>query len=125
MDCGRRNHLFASITKKRLKTKSVSAIARRQGKPIFLKVDAEIDRRRPVSPCDEKSLPAGNLSTCADTFPSRALKIRFGRSFSRPCGENSIRAGTLAFRARQLLVRAGKNPSVRPFFDLCGQKLGF
>jgi hypothetical protein len=43
------------------------------------------------------------------------------RPFSRPCGENSIPAGIWPFRASQLFVRAGKNPSVRPFFDLCGE----
>jgi hypothetical protein len=43
------------------------------------------------------------------------------RPFSRPCGDNSICAGNVSFRARQLPVRAGKNQSVRPFFDLCGK----
>jgi hypothetical protein len=63
--------------------------------------------------------------TCAGDFPRRAAIIRFVRAFFRLCGENSLCAGNLAFRAGQLSVRAGKNPSVRPFFDLCLEKASF
>jgi hypothetical protein len=47
------------------------------------------------------------------------------RAFSGPCGHFSIRADDLPFRAGQLPVRAAIFPSVRVFFDLCGQKPQF
>jgi hypothetical protein len=47
------------------------------------------------------------------------------RPFSRPCGDNSICADNESFRAGQIPFRAGKNQSVRPLFDLCGQKSDF
>jgi hypothetical protein len=65
------------------------------------------------TPCGHKSLPAAPKPICAD-------ENRFVRPFSRPCGDNSICAGDWPFRAGQLPVRAVKNQSVRPFFDLCG-----
>ena len=58
-------------------------------------------------------------------FPSVRTKIvSCGLSFP-PCDEISICAGTLSFRASQLPFCAGKNPSVRPFFDLCRQNHRF
>jgi hypothetical protein len=62
---------------------------------------------------------AGMKSICAEQFHFRAAINRFVRSFSGSCGNNSTCAGHWQFRAGQLPVRAGKNPSVRPFFDLC------
>jgi hypothetical protein len=47
------------------------------------------------------------------------------RSFFRPCDENSIRADTLVFRASQFPFRAGKNPFVRLFSDLCEENASF
>jgi hypothetical protein len=63
--------------------------------------------------------------TCAGNFTRRAAIIRFVRPFSRPCDDNSTGAGNLAFRASQLSLRAGKDPFVRPFFDLCEEKALF
>jgi hypothetical protein len=68
-----------------------------------------------------KSLPAASKPVCADNLALRAGIIRFVRPFSCPCGDNSICAGDWPFRAGQLPVRAGKNQSVRPLFDLCGK----
>jgi hypothetical protein len=65
------------------------------------------------------------LPVCAGNFLFRAPISRSVRAFSGPCGHFSIRAGDLPFRAGHLSVRAAIFPSVRVFFDLCGQKASF
>jgi hypothetical protein len=65
------------------------------------------------------------LPVCAGNFHFRAPISRSVRAFSGPCGHFSIRAGDLPVRAGQLPVRAAIFPSVRPFFDSCGQKAPF
>jgi hypothetical protein len=82
-------------------------------------------RRNFPSPCDGKSLRAGDLPVCAGNFHFRAPISRSVRTFSGSCGHFSIRADDLPFRAGQLPVHAAIFPSVQAFFDLCGQKASF
>jgi hypothetical protein len=83
-------------------------------------------------PCADKSFratvfrfPQANFSSVRRIFPSVRVFFRFVRTFSASCAGFCVCAGAFSFRAAILFIRALIFPFVRPFSDLCGQKLEF